>query len=100
MINETILDLCLMEANKYSMECLYKNLCPTINTYFHSTIKIFIILGFILFIVSLLINRFSKYIPLQYFKSKENRQDLEIQIFSIYSFSCIILFVIMLTFGL
>lgn len=82
------------------LACTFKNVCSQMNTYFHGTIKMFIILGFILFILTLIINRFSKYLPFEYFKTKENRQDLEIQLFSIYSFSCIILFVIMLTFGL
>lgn len=100
MINNTLLEINKNIFCGTDLSCVYKNVCTQINTYFHSTIKMFIILGFILFILSLLINRLSKYLPFEYFKIKENRQNLEIQLFSIFSFSCIILFVIMLTFGL
>jgi large-conductance mechanosensitive channel len=100
MINETlILDKCYLSSNTLSLDCLYKNICPLINNSIHNKIVLFIIIGFALFIICLLINRFGKYVPLKYFKEEKNRLDLEIQILNVYSFSCVILFIIMLSFG-
>jgi len=96
---------CIRADGSYSLNCVQNQICPQITNYFHLTIINFLVIGFIMFIVCMLMSRYLdvvcyKLFGTEIFYDEYNTLIIINRIFQIYAFSCIIFFIIMLTMGL
>jgi hypothetical protein len=89
MLNESVLNLKTQIPTNYSsLQAQYVDVCGQINFYLHDTIKLFILVGFAIFIL---------YCIFSHTKYKDKVKDIFTQIIEIYAVSCILFFVIQVT---
>ena len=94
MQNYTLINNFQLPSNYTSLQEQYIDVCGQINFYLHDTIKLFILIGFGIFILYMI----ASYLPKKYPKiTKEIVDSIFRQVIEIYAVSCILFFVIQVT---